>query len=71
MIAGLVLGDWGGCCQPSLQLRGQPNLPGQPPINSSTYVREGAGHRQEKADLLRHYRLVESGGGGGRSRRHL
>jgi hypothetical protein len=26
-------------------------------------VREGAGHRQEKADLLRHYG-VESGGGG-------
>jgi len=64
VITGLVLGDWGGGRQPSLQLGGQPHLPGQPPINSSTYVREGAGHRQEKADPLRHYRVVESGGGG-------
>jgi hypothetical protein len=54
--------------QPSLQLRGQPHLHGQTPINSSTYVREGAGHRQEKADLLRHYQVVKSAGGGGRSR---
>ena len=40
-----------------------PHLSGQPPINSSTYVREGAGHRQ-KVDPLRHYKVVESGGGG-------
>jgi hypothetical protein len=64
VITGLVLGDWGGGRQPLLQLGGQPHLPGQPSINSSTNVREGVGHRQEKADPLRHYWVVELGGGG-------
>ena len=55
MITGMVLGDWGGGRQPSLQLGGQPHLLSQPPINSSTYVRRrgpqaGEGSRSQEEE---------------------